>query len=243
MGTKATRAFVVLTLTGVVCAYQACSQQAGFARPAAGSSKMGEFPGTDYLDDGKNRSLPSNGGTTTDNPKPTLDVVMAGYDEQSAPVQDVQMCVGKIRFYRATASFSNAFSSFADSLTSQILSRFGINSGNYVQQDLDGQAVQISPGGTVIKNLSIPAGTYAQVDIELEDDCSFGSLTFINGKGRRVTSDDDETLVFTGSITIHPGDPRVLLNLQPLMSALSRADDEDDVEDILAQYDGYFLFD
>ena len=80
--------------------------------------------------------------------------------------------------------------------------------------------VTLSPSGTQLASVAVPAGTYTRIELDLEDGCGSGeSLSVTNGNGSFAT-DDGMTIKFDGSFT-YTGDSRSLeLAVQAVVSAL-----------------------
>ena len=80
--------------------------------------------------------------------------------------------------------------------------------------------VTLSPSGTELANVSVPAGTYTRIELDLDDECGSGqSLSVTNGNGSFAT-DEGMTIKFDGSFT-YTGDSRSLeLAVQAVVSAL-----------------------
>jgi hypothetical protein len=75
-------------ITSVVMTYQACGQATSFSEPNQGGASEQYGPGTD--------KQPGRGGTTTDNPKATVNLVAMSYS--SGVVSSADLCVKEIRF-------------------------------------------------------------------------------------------------------------------------------------------------
>lgn len=81
--------------------------------------------------------------------------------------------------------------------------------------------VNINPGGTTLLTVSVPAGTYQEIEFDLDKDCDgIGkpSVSFTNNNGSFSTI-DDMTIEFEGVYTVSSAGT-LTLNIDPLLDAL-----------------------
>lgn len=230
---------LILGLTAITLGFQNCSQTMQFSSSARPSQS----------------TQASNGGTTTDNPKPTVDVSMGAYDP--ADVQSADLCLGEIRMSNAAnnvtsyskgsffelvlAALLKPSVSLGTSISSSSFSYSGSssysNSITQFRQSLGNQLVSALPSGTYLQPVTVPPGTYDQVEIRLSDSCANTSLALQNRQGR-ISLRRGVTMRFVGSLSITATDQQLRLNLAPIMSALGRAHDAAEAEDALDHTDG-----
>lgn len=225
---------LIAGLTVLTLGHQNCSQATSFSSKSQTMGQSSTAP------------IANNGGTTTDNPKPTVDLTMGGFDP--GDVQNAELCLGELTIYNSASESSNSGSGSSGSSSHSALSVFeivfgtlfkssGSSSSLRFSQSLGNQPVTALPSGTYLQPVMIPAGTYDQVEVRLSDNCNKTSMAIQNRNGR-IQVRKDVTMRFSGSLTVYPGDPQLRLNLAPIMSALSNARDSKDVEDALDRTDG-----
>lgn len=235
----------VALITSVVLTYQACGQATSFSTPET-AEKEGY---------GGSNSLPSIGGTTTDNPKATVNLVAMSYT--SNEVTSIDLCVEKLRFKSpkgiTTASVKKTKShpqgkQFVEALLAAIFGghhqggkHSGHRSSSYSSSSSE-TSIYMTPaqpehtfarGGSAMEKFEIPVNTYTGVEIELNKDCAKGAITINKQDGTTETSNDsDLKLHFEGKVVIkNSGDLK--LDLQKIVDQLNDADSDDDIEDAL----------
>ncbi|MBX3021767.1 MAG: hypothetical protein KF799_08840 [Bdellovibrionales bacterium] len=239
---------LVLVVTGLTMGYQACSQNSFGGRGPASENINNSTLGTPILpDDGKPPGLPpaqNNGGTTTDNPKPTIDLTMGGYNTRD--VQSAELCLGQIKLYAADGTIAaiQGSSSSGQPQTNpydtiqlwqdfMALAGYGSSSNTYLQESLNNQRIILSPSGTYMQAVQLPAGEYQQVDLELSTNCNGGNSFAMMNSYARISVRQAVTMHFVGHAKITAADPSLTLTVAPVMTALRSARTSADVERVL----------
>lgn len=234
---KLVRIGLVVGLTGFMLAgYQNCSQNkfdSGSAdrTSASVSSVDGGSP--------KDPGLPvSGGGTTTDNPKPTIDIGMNAYDPATMSA-GAQICVQQVKLIKSRVEDANRRLASVEEVVAQTVPNgFGglsviLASGRSVAQDLGGLAVNVAPQGTLIASLPFPMGKYDELQFALKPGCGGSSLTYVNAAGKTITLNETATLKFKGKYALNAANPQLIVAVQPLMTALAKAKDAKEAKDVL----------
>ncbi len=223
---------LVVGVTGMTLSYQACSRVSG----QAGSSPNSKF----------NSGSNMNGGTTTDNPKPTVSVLIA--NSSGNATGSAQLCLGEIRFSGANAGATAS----ANSSTNWGMSGFHQPTDFYSMEEtnkfleamwqytesLMGMNFTVLPQGNFVKSIPLTPGTYTDVDLTLDQNCSYGSLS-VPTAGGVLEFQDPLVLHFVGNINLaKPG--QVVLNIGGILDALANAKSATDVKAILATVTGTF---
>lgn len=173
------------------------------------------------------------GGTTTGNPvnvnvrlvdeqpfawwRPVRNTVLI--PEAHAAASDIFFCFKRLRF------------KFDDS-----------GSGGSGNIDLDLGRVAIDPNGTSLGSVSIPAGSYDRIEIDLENECdgvaSRPSVEFTNLNAPfNYSTEDRLTVKFDGSFTA-TDNATVDLNIDLLIDAMDTVTPADDIKDVLEAVSG-----
>lgn len=232
---KLVRIGLVLGLTGFMLAgYQNCSQNRFDAETAnrTSASVSGADGGT--IKDPGNPA--AGGGTTTDNPKPTIDIGMNAYD--GATMAGAQICVQQIKLIKARTEESRRHAHADDVVAHPVPNGFGgmtvlLSSGRSVAQEMGNLAVNVAPQGTLVASLPFPMGKYEELQFALKPACGGSSLSFVNAAGKSIALADSATLKFKGKFALNSASPQLIVNVQSLMSALAKAKDAKDAKDIL----------
>lgn len=231
------RSFAVLAAAvAVTFGYQACAPSNFQSRNTASVDQAG----------GKNAGL-SGGGTTTDNPKPTVDVVINGYD--TSGVQNPRLCLGQIQV-GGQAGSALAATKTAERDPSSTPGSCGENFFNALWSWLDNslfaqdfsdldRLLALLPEGTFLTSMNLPVGQYDQIDLALNTTCPGGSLSLQNQSGT-ITMSEPLTVHFSGDLRLDPGTERLTLDIGPVLSDLASARDRDDVRRILRRTYGRF---
>ncbi|HUP56650.1 MAG TPA: hypothetical protein VM598_04300 [Bdellovibrionota bacterium] len=82
--------------------------------------------------------------------------------------------------------------------------------------------VTLSPGGTSLGNLTVPAGTYQRIEFDLEDECGTGASARVanSRSGSPFTTDSRATIRFEGTFVVDNGSERLNLGVQAIINAL-----------------------
>ncbi|MGE4134016.1 MAG: hypothetical protein AB7F86_20435 [Bdellovibrionales bacterium] len=192
-----TRAYWIAAISVVVLSFQACDpNKMGFR--AAGNS-----PGSG------GKSLMLNGGTTTDNPKPTIGLEVAPFAGDGAPL--VFLCVAEIRLSEQTI-------------------RFDQNKGQPRWLALD-------PAGTWIESIDVPTGQYQGLEMRLKEECGGRSAIVINSHGEFHIA-REMSLHFDGAISVSGSLSNLNLDMGPMIDALSSATTRSEVVSAMVEQVG-----
>ncbi len=206
VGISRLKVTLVACLAGVgLLSFQNCSPQ-GF--------KFKGQPGVSS-DDG---ILRHNGGTTTDNPKPTVSLQVGAFADaipSSTTGLDIFLCVSEIRFEKAE-----------DEGRDERLSLKGAE-----------RFVHLNPSGTVLANLDVPVGNYGRIELRLSDECNDIAASVKNANGE-FKSDEEAHVRFSGAIANNGSLSRLVLNMDSMISGLANAKSSGDIERILEESEG-----
>jgi hypothetical protein len=164
------------------------------------------------------------GGTTTDNPKPTIDVMIKPHSV--AAIQNATICVEDVKFRKASrlrifSTEAKAMKKAAADLTSR----------------LKGRDITIFKEGTFIDSFELPRGDYNLVELVLDDDCQADkSLTVINAGGA-YGAKEHLTLRFDGNGS---GGGILQLNMQAYLDVLTHVRSNSDIRRALDGVRGSF---
>ena len=162
---------LLTAVTGVTLGYQACSDT-----KFQGQSGLSSQSPSSIDDPGKSGTpvtpAPS-GGTTTDNPKPTIDVVMSGYDQTL--VQGAQLCVSQVKLTKASAVQSQRGHERSHLANSSFVS-FHQQLSKLFSFDFNNLSMELAPQGTAFSSLLVPPGDYTELTVTLRAGCPAGSL-------------------------------------------------------------------
>jgi Domain of unknown function (DUF4382) len=83
--------------------------------------------------------------------------------------------------------------------------------------------VTLSPSGTTLSSVQIPAGTYTRIEFDLEDKCASGkSLQLTNSNGS-FSTDQRITIKFNGTFTATGATQNLSLAIDSILTALDAA--------------------
>lgn len=233
----------VVAVSTLLC-FQNCGRS-GFQAKSYGS----EGTGKGQLDS-------FGGGTTTDNPKPTVNVVLNQYS--AGGVQAANICAKSMSFSANNAPSVTSIASTTTASTSGSgngngTGNVGSGNGNFNGNGAGFDPSQfqffdsyfaalanlaLNPMGTFVNQLVLPSGTYQAIDLVLDPSC--GSSLAINNNFGSVVSTEPLTLHFIGNLTLAPGDTTLPLNIQPILLALAGAQTPADIKAIVAATQGTF---
>ncbi len=206
MGVARIKTILIAVFMGLgLLSYQNCSPQ-GF--------KFKSQPG-----DSDDKILQQNGGTTTDNPKPTLSLQVGSFAEildADEPVPQIFLCVEQIRLLKPDD-----------------------DDGDDVRIDLNGenQILNLRPDGTVLDFIDVPVGSYGRVELRLSSDCGGVSAAVSNANGDYAIS-EEVNLRFRGSVTNNGSIKRLVLDMDQMVTGLVDAKNRNDVEEALTDFEG-----
>lgn len=168
----------------------------------------------------------SNGGTTTDNPKATLDVSFMPHSV--AAIQSATVCVEDVKFKRV--GMQTQSSSAAKAMK---------NAAKAAAKQLRGRDIAIVKEGTYVDSFAIPGGDFNVVELVLDDDCAADkSITLQNASGYLSTK-EKITLRFDG-------EPRagsagaIQLNVQSILEVLAPARSNGELKRLIENVRGTF---
>lgn len=214
MNTVGTRnqIWIAVFMGASLLAFQNCSAPEGF-----------RLRNTAVADEGKGEILQQNGGTSTDNPKPTVSLQIGEFASTLPPgtaAPKILLCVSEIRFEKLISSPDpNAPDS----------TRIRIPDEN--------KLVELKPDGTLIDVLNIPVGNYGRIELRLRADCGGVSAAVTNANGEiQVNSDMD--VRFAGSISNNGNLSKVVLNMDQMISRLATATRSRQIERALTDSEG-----
>lgn len=173
--------FVIALVTGLTMGYQACSPVAMSSHAKAGAT------------DGKGWAA-ANGGTITDNPKPTLQVEVSNFPADAAAL-NLKICINEIRFRQDD-----------DEIRAEFTPKF----------------VQLDPKGTVLgEALNIPPGKYDRIELRLSPNCGGLSASATNANGS-FDLNSELRIRFAGQVTVG-NSSTLLLGMNSMLSAAAAA--------------------
>jgi hypothetical protein len=228
---------VLVSLLALPLTYQACS-------PALQQSPSGmEING---------------GGTTTDNPKPTIDVSVV--NSAGTVSGNVQLCLDEIYFSGTNTSSQSASLAGSPSASNQYARSFypspstymptaGMGASYYASaqvlqdlmqytQSLWGMTFMMGAPSSFLKTIPIVPAAYTDVDLRLGQSCSFGSLSMMTPSGR-IDVDEPLTLHFSGAGHLLTSG-ELSLDATEIMSALSTARNAAEIKATLSSVAGRF---
>lgn len=180
---------MIASLTVLVLSYQACSD------PNAGFKSTHAAGGTVY----------ASGGTTTDNPKPTLTVGIDPFPTTTEGPQ-ILICVTEIRIGK---------------------------DGSQITVDSAPKWIELNPKGTLVNpDVRIPPGTYSQMQLRLDDKCNGASIDVINSHGHFEMSKRAD-LKFSGSVVVDAKANHIDLDMSNIVTALNQVKESEDLEKAL----------
>jgi hypothetical protein len=161
-------------------------------------------------------SQASCGGTTTGNPVVTLKAAPYGAMASSwfslitpayAAVSELTLCFKRLRFKSDYDGVSNGDTA---------------DSENF---DFDLGEVTLSPSGSTLGSVAVPAGTYRRIEIELDDHCASGlSVQYNNGSARQTN--DRINIKFEGVFEAKGDELSLSLEFDPIIATLDPITDE-----------------
>ncbi len=204
MGVARIKTVLIAVFMGLgLMSYQNCSPQGFKFKGQPGPSGEG--------------ILQQNGGTTTDNPKPTVSLQVGAFEDvvSGAATPEILLCVSEIRFLKAD------------------------NDQDDVRIDLNGekQFIALKPEGTVLDLIDVPVGNYGRIELRLEANCAGASAAVKNSNGEFATSDEVHVR-FRGSIANNGNIKRLILDMDQMVEGLAVAKNRSDVEEALTDSEG-----
>ncbi len=219
-GARVKTALVAVLVGGALMSYQNCSGPQGF--------RYKGHPG--MMDDGKG-GLFHSGGTTTDNPKPTLTLQVGNFQSvianSSGPAPQIFLCVSEIRFEKATNGADDTRIKMDGTMQNP-------EGTDFLQGVADERKfIALRPEGTVINSIDVPVGNYQRIELRLRGDCGGVAAAVKNANGEILLREDADVR-FSGSIVVN-GDnvSRLVLNMDSMVAALANAKNSRDIEDAL----------
>lgn len=201
------RAIVFSTLTAfALVSFQNCSPPASSVR-TPNSSEI----------------LQNNGGTTTDNPKPSIDVSIMPHSV--AAIGETQICVEDVKFKLVN---SHGGSSISISMWIAAIR---------LASQLRGRNILVVKEGAYVDAFKIERGNFNLVELILDDDCAADHSLAVRNTYGSFGSKDRITLRFDGT---SGGSGSLQLNMQPMLEALSRAQSAEDIGRLLQGVRGTF---
>jgi len=197
-------AFVIALITGLTLSYQACSPADGmrFKHTPGGGGNGGWAP-------------QANGGTTTDNPKPTVTVEVGGFPEEGSSSVNIKLCVSKMELRRA-----------------------GDGGGDEIEVRMTPKWITLSPAGTLIDDgLSVPFGNYERIEMNLSSACSGAYATVTNAFGSFAAT-DDVSMRFSGEVAVAGPGSKLILDMSDMISRSMRAASNAEFQSALADSEG-----
>jgi hypothetical protein len=228
---------VIATLVGLTLGFQNCSHSKSNSSQAPSNTSSGS---------GKN------GGTTTDNPKPTVDVVIAGSGEKTET--SAQLCLGQITFTGAdgvqarsaapaatpspsSSSYMPDMSAFYKAAITGDTSQMMASIMQYTES-LMGMSLMLASTSNYVTSIPMSMASYTSADLSLDSSCPYGSLSVPTDAGLLNVA-GAQVLHFTGNVNLVQS-RQIVLNVQDILSALSSAQSGADVTAILAKVSGNF---
>lgn len=198
-GSRIKSVLIALGLGGALLTYQNCSGPQGY-----------RYKGSPGMLDGG--GLHQNGGTTTDNPKPTVSVQVGSYEDiPNAP--QIFLCVAEIRFEKASNGADDT--------------RINMASG-------ESRYVNLRPEGTVIQDLDVPTGNYERIRMRLSSSCDGISAAVANANGEFALSESVD-MEFSGRIVVSGSLKQLALNMDSMIASLAKAKSARDVQRALEE--------
>ena len=156
------------------------------------------------------------GGTTTGNPVVTLKAAPYSSFAASwlprwfpslitpayASVSSLTLCFKRLRFKTAYDGESNG-----DSTTSE----------NF---DFDPGEVTLSPSGSTLGQITLPAGTYRRIEFDLDDHCASSKSVQLTNTSGSISTRDGMTIKFEGTFLAEGEAQDLSLQFQNLVTAL-----------------------
>lgn len=78
----------------------------------------------------------------------------------------------------------------------------------------------ISPTGTSLGSISLPAGTYKRIEFDLENKCSSGKSIQVSNSSGNFNTNERITIKFEGTFTMSQADKRLSLSTQSIINVL-----------------------
>lgn len=159
-----------------------------------------------------------NGGTTTDNPKPTVTLQIGAFanidSTDNAPPQ-IFLCISEIRFRKPA------------------------DDGDDVRIELRGERkyVTLNPTGTDLGPIDVPSGNYGRIELRLSEACD-GIAAAVRNTHGDFSTDEDTDLRFSGSIANNGNLSRLVLNMDEMVRDLAEAQNANQLERILSESEG-----
>lgn len=253
---------ILVGISGLLTAgFQACSPGNYQGSSGVQSGEAGAGKGFDM-----GASLA--GGTSTDNPKPTLDIRLDGYTEpgsasQQSGAAQPQLCLGEIVFGQGDTStappapqsqqarepssrdsgglgsmIAKLFSSQAANLEKQ-LAALGAQFNILFSESFEGESLDVTPEGSLVRSIPYRPGSYNRVDVRLEPSCGGSSLKYMSALGS-TTLQEPVTLHFVGNLDLSGGQSVLTLKADRIFSALRSTRSVDEAKSILQSEIGSF---
>lgn len=195
--------FMIALVTGLTLSYQACSPGDGMRfKHTPGQTGGGWAP-------------QANGGTTTDNPKPTVTVEVGGFPEEGSGSVNMQLCVDELRFRND-----------------------GEDDDHEYRVEFRAKWITLSPAGTLIdNNLQVPFGSYERIDLKLSNDCGGAYATVTNANGTFAATEEVD-LRFSGAVTVAGASSKLILDMSNMITAALRATSNSQFQSALSDSEG-----
>lgn len=164
-------------------------------------------------------------GTSTGNPNSaTLAVRIDSYNSSLNQKVDLQpmslgylkMCIKRLRFKPAggSASLSNV--------------------------DLSLGEIDISPAGTDVIEVNVPAGTYERVEFTVDDHCGAGRSVAVQNAQGTFATDEGMTIRFDGNFTVTGETQSLVLNIQAIAIAMNAVTNNNEIRNRAEAASGSF---
>lgn len=101
--------------------------------------------------------------------------------------------------------------------------------------------VTLSPQGTTLQNVTVPAGTYRRIEFDIDDKtCPSNRSIHVTNTNGTFDTKDSITIRFEGNITITGTQQSLFLNIQTVVSALANVTSGNQIKDAAEGADGDF---
>lgn len=154
------------------------------------------------------------GGTTTDNPKPTVQVSIMPHSV--AAVGELTICVEDVRFKRESVQTLGGHSFRTNSVGDNDLRK----AGKDLARKLRGRDITIVKEGTFIDAFSLPRGDYNVVELILDDECEADKSLTVRTAHGALSTKERVTLRFDGNGRA-AGTEALQLNMHSILEALT----------------------
>ena len=158
----------------------------------------------------------NSGGTTTGNGMVQMRLrvnVPALYGAQSSPVQNLRVCLSRMRFESPN--------------------------GGKIEVKLSNFVVLIDPNETSLGFVKLPDGVYNRIELRFDGECMDDTISFTNSNGTFRT-DRSVTVKFTGMATVVNGSADLLFDFAKFIEDLGLVDDDNRIAPTLLSHDYTF---